>query len=89
MRTTLTIDDNVIYALKKVAQETGKSYKDVVNETLRAGLTARKLLPESKTYRLKPASLGEVSREYNLDKALQLADHLEDEEIARKLELRK
>ena len=89
MRTTLTIDDRIAKALKDAAHRSGKSYKQVVNETLRAGLSAGRIMDEAEPYRLKPVSMGDVAGGYNLDKALELAEHLEDEEIARKLELNK
>ena len=44
-------------------------------------------MDETKSYRLKPVSMGDVAPGYNLRKALELAEHLEDEEIVRKLEL--
>ena len=40
MRTTLTIDDDILSALKDHARATGRSFKDVVNEVMRNGLTA-------------------------------------------------
>jgi hypothetical protein len=89
MRTTLTIDDEIAKAMKEAAHRSGKSYKHVVNETLRAGLIAKRIIRKAKPYRLKPTSLGKVSAGYDLTKALQLADHLEDEEIARKLDMKK
>jgi predicted transcriptional regulator len=89
MRTTLTIDDGTDRKLKRLAHETGTSYKQVVNETLQAGLQASQVRERRKAYRVKPAALGEVSPGYDLDKALALADTLEDAETARKLKLRK
>ncbi|MDE0154972.1 MAG: DUF2191 domain-containing protein [Gammaproteobacteria bacterium] len=89
MRTTLTIDDSIARALKDAAHRSGKSYKQVVNETLRAGLSANRIRDAAQPYRLKPVSMGEVSGGYNLTKALELADYLEEEETARKLELKK
>ncbi len=88
MRTTLTLDDQVAKELKEVAHRAGKPFKDVVNETLRNGLCAKHARPP-KAYRLATVSLGGVRAGVNLDKALSLADAIEDEEIARKLELRK
>ena len=76
MRTTLTIDDNIAKALKDAAHRSGKSYKQVVNETLRAGLSSNRIVDNAKPYRLKPVSMGEVTGEYNLTKALELADYL-------------
>jgi plasmid stability protein len=37
-RTTLTLEDDVASRLRKEAKRTGKSFKDLVNETLRRGL---------------------------------------------------
>lgn len=89
MRTTLTIDDEIASRLKEIAYRTGKSFKSVVNESLRAGITGSADVPAPKSFRLRPASLGEVVGPYNIDKALLLADRIEDEEIARKLQMRK
>lgn len=40
MRTTLTIDEDVGRALKDLSRHAGKSFKTVVNEVLRQGLTS-------------------------------------------------
>jgi len=89
MRTTLTLDDDVAAALEKKADRAGRSFKEVVNETLRAGLEAGLVSPSPRRYRLRPAHMGEAAAGIDLDKALRLAAGLEDEEVARKLELRK
>jgi hypothetical protein len=88
MRTTLTIDDGIAKALKDLAHRSNKPFKEVVNDTLRAGLRAKRA-PKAKRYRVKPASLGGVLPGVNLDKALALADALEDQEIAAEIERRK
>jgi hypothetical protein len=88
MRTTLTLDDQLARELKEVAHKTGKSFKEVVNETLHNGLRPKRA-PVPKPYRLETVSLGGVRPGINLDKALSIADAIEDEEIARKLEMRK
>jgi hypothetical protein len=90
MRTTLTIEDTLVGELKNLAHETGKPFKQVVNETLLVGLqqkTVRKT--KSATYRLKPVSLGTPLAGINLDKALHIADELEDLSLRAKLEQRK
>ena len=89
MRTTLTLEDRIARELKEIAHRSGKPFKTVVNETLRAGLAERNKPGKTKRYRLKPMSLGSVHPGLNLDKALALADSLEDEELIRKMELRK
>jgi len=88
VRTTLTIDPDVAEALRKRAHRTRKPFKQVVNEALRAGLVAQEA-PPVRRYRLKPVSLGGVAPGIDLDRALRLADALEDDALARKLELRK
>ena len=88
MRTTLTIDDGIAQALKDLAHRSNKPFKQVVNETLRAGLSdAGSRRP--RRYKIKPAALGGVSPGIDLDKALALADDLEDRELVRKMQLRK
>ena len=89
MRTTLTLDDDLAAALKEVAYRSERSFKDVVNEALRAGLQAQRQPARAKPYRLSVVSMGAVAPSVNLDKALRLADELEAEGITHKLEARK
>ena len=39
MRTTLTLEDDLARQLKRMARATGSSFKEVVNSTLRKGLS--------------------------------------------------
>ncbi len=88
MRTTLTIEDRLAEELKRAAHASGKPFKQIVNETLRAGLAARQR-PPAKPYRLEPAHMGAVAAGADLTKARQLSDQLEEEALAAKLEQRK
>ena len=88
MRTTLTLESDVARELKEETRRSGRTFKRVVNEALRAGLATQRLKP-ARRYRLRPASLGGVLPGIDLDRALRLAEVLEDEAVARKLELRK
>jgi hypothetical protein len=88
MRTTLTIDDAIAKALKDLAHRSNKPFEQVVNETLRAGLSAPAAC-RSRRYKVKPAALGGVLPGVNLDKAVALADAIEDQELAAKMRLRK
>ena len=85
MRTTVTLDPDVAAKLKAVARERGISFKQALNSAVRAGLgrprAKRAFRQYSQPMGLRPG--------FNLDKALQLAAALEDEEIVRKLERRK
>jgi len=88
MRTTVTLDDRLVADLKRIAVDTGRPFKDVINETIRAGLVARRQLPPS-PYRLRPSSLGALRVTAPMEKALQLTDELEDAALLDKLEQRK
>lgn len=88
MRTTLTIDDRLLDDLKAAALRAGKPLKHVVNEALRLGLENLDK-PAARPYRIEPVSMGLPRSDIDLDKALQLADALEDDALARKLEQRR
>ncbi len=88
MRTTLTIDDRLAAALKEKAFKSGKSFKQVVNETIARGLKETPQKPaRKKRFKIKTAAMGVPF--VDLTKALRLAGELEDEEIIRKMEQRK
>lgn len=89
MRTTLTLEDRIVRDLKDLAHHSGKPFKTVVNETLRAGLAAKMKPSPRRRFRQRTAALGAVLPGFNIDKAMAIADALEDEEIIRKLDLRK
>jgi predicted nucleic acid-binding protein len=74
MRTTLNLDEDLVFVLKKAARRGGQSFTAVVNETLRAGLTNRGGQTRPRRYRIEPASLGGARAELDLDRALRLAD---------------
>jgi len=78
MRTTLTLDDDVAARLREQAERTGQPFRQVVNDTLRAGLQASAAAEPREPYRTQPMSLG-LMPGINYDKAMQLADELEDE----------
>lgn len=87
MRTTVTLDPDVEALLRKAMKERGLSFKEALNQAVRAGLSERSGRT-SRKYRLKTFRLG-FRPELGLDKAMVLAAMMEDEEIARKLDLRK
>ncbi len=87
MRTTLTLDPDVVALLKRAMRDKGISFKAALNEAIRSGL-ARPPSRGGRPYRLKTYRMG-YRPELGLDKALSLAASLEDEEIARRLSLRK
>jgi len=87
MRTTVTLDPDVEALIRKVMRERGLTFKETLNSALRAGLSGTPGAA-AKPFRQKTYAMG-FRPEVGLDKALSLAAELEDEEIARKLSLRK
>jgi hypothetical protein len=84
MRTTVTLDPDVHALLRKLMRERGLSFKEAVNAAIRAGLAPKAEATEARTPTF---DLGEP--QVPLEKALRLAGELEDEELLRKLSLRK
>ena len=82
----MTLDPDVAAKLKAVARERGISFKQALNSAVRAGLGGGRRPKRAFKQYSQPMGLRPG---FNLDKALQLAAALEDEEIARKLERRK
>jgi hypothetical protein len=89
MRTTLTLQDDIAKSLQEKAHQTRRPFKDVVNEALALGLVVMDRPREPVVYRVSPASMGAPRPGVNLEKALALAEKLEDEAIALELEARK
>ena len=84
MRTTVTLDPDVEAALRRAMQEKGLSFKQALNEAVRAGTASS--VRESRNY-TRPRDLG--APRVNLDQAMRLAGELEDAEIIRKMRLGK
>ena len=88
MRSTVRIDDDLMIELKARAHAESVSLTRMLNRTLRAGLARPTFdAPRPKQFKQKTVSMGRPA--VDLDKALVLAARLEDEEVLRKLALRK
>ncbi len=86
MRTTVTLDPDVAEQLKVFARRRNLSFKAALNSAVRAGLSAER--GGGRPYRTPARPMG-LRPGVDLTPALRLADALEDEEIVRKLTLRK
>jgi hypothetical protein len=80
IRTTVTLDPDVRLLVERAMRERGLSFKDAVNEAIRAGLAPGGRASGSYTT---PRSLGPAR--VDLVKALSLAGALEDEALARRI----
>ncbi|HEX4133672.1 MAG TPA: hypothetical protein VHY84_03545 [Bryobacteraceae bacterium] len=87
MRTTVTLDPDVERLIRDTIRERGISFKEALNEAARAGLGGKGLRHVRK-FTQKSFRMG-AAQEFRWDKALAVADAIEDEELSRKLTLRK
>ena len=87
MRTTVTLDADVERLIRDAMRERGISFKEALNEAARTGLR-RKELKRAQKFVQKTFRMGQ-GQEFRWDKALAVADAIEDEELSRKLTLRK
>jgi hypothetical protein len=88
VRTTVRIDDHLMAELKQRALQEKVSFTRLVNRILSQGLRAsRRGEPARRRFRQRVFSMGKPA--VDLTKALAMAAALEDEEVLRKLSLRK
>jgi hypothetical protein len=87
VRTTVTLDPDVERSLRTVMRERGISFKQALNESARKGLLGAKRQSNGRFVQ-KTFSLG-AGQDIRWDKALAMAEAMEDEEISRKLLLGK
>ena len=84
MRTTVTLDPDTEAILRRLMQERGLSFKQAINEAIRSG--SRPARPRA-PFQGRTFDMGQPA--IPLDKALRLAADLEDDELIRKLAVRK
>jgi hypothetical protein len=87
VRTTVTLDPDVERLLRRAIRERGVSFKEALNGALRKGLAGDKPSQPGRFVQ-KTFPLG-GGMAFPWDKALALADAIEDEEIGRKIAMRK
>ena len=79
VRTTVTLDDDTLALVHRLMEERGVSFKRALNDAIRDGARHRPARPDFET---RSADLGVPT--VNLDRALQVAAELEDEELIRR-----
>lgn len=77
MRTTVTLDADVESLLRKAMRQGGKSFKQILNDAIRAGLRGM----GKRTEAFKPLTFDMGKPKVDLTKAASLAAELEDEEL--------
>ena len=77
MRTTLTLDDDVMAKLKNEMKRSDKSFKETVNDFLRLGLKVRKGTSSRRRFVVETRDLGDIRPGISLDNVGELLDRLE------------
>jgi hypothetical protein len=80
MRTTLTLDDDVAAKLQAESRKTGRPFRQVVNEYLRAGLAQRRAVKQVAPFRVEPLSMGAPPAGHSYDNIGALLDEIEGPE---------
>ena len=79
MRTTLSIDDDVLDRARAVAAKLRRPFRTIVNEALRAGLDQVGQAARQRPYNTKPHAMGLRSGR-NLDNIQELLGQIEGED---------
>ena len=87
MRITVTVDPDTEKLIRNAMRKRGSSFNEALNDAIRAGLTKRKQSGAPR-FMQKSFRLG-AEQNFSWDKALAAAEAMEDEELSRKLALRK
>ena len=77
MRTTLTLDDDVAARLQAEARRSGRPFKTVVNEHLRAALAQRRAVKALPAFRVEPRNMGGALPGLSYDNVGALLDEVE------------
>jgi hypothetical protein len=77
VRTTLTLDDDVAAKLKAASRRAGRPFKEVVNETLRAGLSSRRVVAKRQAFKIAPRDLGDLRPGLSIDNIGELIEQVE------------
>jgi hypothetical protein len=83
VRTTVTLDPDTEQLIRARMAERGVSFKQALNDLIREAMPEQQ---QASSFVTRTASLGAPA--VNLDRALQLAADVEDEELVRKMRRR-
>ena len=79
MRTTITIDDDVLERARGIAAKLRTPFKTVINEALRAGLDHVEQPAEQRQYKTQPHAMG-LKAGRNIDNIQELLAQIEGED---------
>jgi hypothetical protein len=77
MRTTITLDDDVAAKIQAKVRRSGRPFKEVVNEALRAGLALENRVKQLPPFKIPPEHLITLKQGPNYDKVEEVFDELD------------
>jgi hypothetical protein len=77
MRTTLTLDDDVAAKLKAESRRAGRSFREIVNKTLRTGLAGRQPRGPREPFKIEARDMGLLKPGLSLDNVGDLLEQVE------------
>jgi len=77
VRTTLTLEDDVAARLRAEARRTGRPFKTLVNEALRAGLLQKRLSRPTQQFTVESHNFGGLHPGVSLDNIGELLERIE------------
>ncbi len=80
MRTTLSVDDDVMERARAIAAKLSKPFKTIVNDALRAGLDLLEQPAKKRCYKTKPRKMG-LRQGRNLDNIQELLAQIDGEDF--------
>ncbi|MDQ2840215.1 MAG: ribbon-helix-helix domain-containing protein [Acidobacteriota bacterium] len=80
IRTTVTLDEDVVERLKQESKERGGSFKETLNDLLRLALSIEKAQLARKPFKVRPFHSMGIIPGLNYDKISELLDYAEGED---------
>jgi len=77
MRTTLTLDEDVASKLQSESRRSGRTFREVVNETLRRGLAQKSEASTGEAFTVVVRDLGDLRPGLSLDNVEALIEQVE------------
>ena len=76
IRTTVTLDDDVLARVKQESRSRGTSFRETLNDLLRTALLARSKPPDRSKFRIRATHMG-LRQGLNYDNTESLLEYLE------------
>ena len=77
MRTTLTLDEDIVAELETESRRAGRPFREIVNETLRRGLASQRVGSRFRPFKVETRDLGDLKPGLSLDNVAELIEQVD------------